>query len=480
MDKYGDKRVVGRNVVSRKGMPHVLRRSPPDTKDLGKSLRSPIQSSLSGKETVGRSCRTFSGTSNPRKSLKEPQQRTLPSRLETDSSDTSSIQDEPEVSVRIPSSSATYQSQLQAEQALVEVASTSGVSRTRSRRSFHQPELRGQEAKSTGSVTRAGTSRYVKCNSINDVSSTDCSSSDSTMNRRKDMVKRRNCEKESSSSARGKKLSGSLLEGQSSSSVSGISISGPRRSRNVHAHADNIASVRTRRSMSGSAGEGLPRRGNVRPVRPNEPLALLPPMPRELSFPHRPGSSNRRPSSPSESDTTRPLINRSRRRYQNSIAEVLLELERIEQDEELTEQEIHLLETNFFLNGQYLYDQHRGMRMDIDNMSYEELLALEERMGTVSTALTEEALSECLKRSIFQPTPSDDDDNEISKITISDVIKCSICQDEYVVGDELGGLKCEHGYHVACIQQWLRLKNWCPICKASAAPSSSSVASNQA
>ncbi|KAK4274352.1 hypothetical protein QN277_017583 [Acacia crassicarpa] len=465
MDKDGDKRAVERNVVSRKGMPRLFRRSPPNTKDLGvqlcsrpncsskiyssiiaengscvkgKPLRSPIQSSLSGKETVGRSCRTFSGISNPRKSLKEPQQRTLPSRLETDSSDASSIQDEPEVSVRVPSSSpATYQSQLQAEQALVKVASTCGFSRTRSQRSFHQSGLRGQEAKSTGSVTRAGISRYVKCNSINDVSSTDCSSSDSTINRRKDMVKRRNCEKQSSSSARGKKLSGSLLEGQSSSSVSGISISGPRRSRNVHAHVDNIASVRTQRSMSGRAGEGLPRR--------------------------RPGSSNRPPSSPSESDTTRPLINQSRRRYQNSIAE-----------------EIHLLETNFLLNGLYSYDQHRDMRMDIDNMSYEELLALEERMGTVSTALTEEALSECLKRSIFQPTPSnEEEDHEMNKNTINDVIKCSICQDEYVVGDELGGLKCEHRYHVACIQQWLRLKNWCPICKASAAPSSSSVASNQ-
>lgn len=374
MDRYGGKRAVERNVVSRKGMPRVFRSSP-NTKDLGvqlcsrpncsskiyssiiaengscmkgKSLRSPTQSSLSGKETVGRSCRTFSGTSNPRKSLKEPQRRTLPCRLETDSSDTSSIQDEPEVSVCIPSSSATYQSQLQAEQALVEVTSTSGVSRTRSRRSFHQPGSRGLEAKSAGSVTRAGTSQYnlrnVNCNSINDVSSTDCSSSESTMNRGKDMVKRRNCERESSSSARGQ---------SSSSGSSGISIPGPRRSRNVHPHTDNIASVRTRRTMSSSARERIPSCGNARPMRPNESLALLPPMPRELSFPcHvsaespliqmsfpcRPGSSNGRPSSPSESDTTCPLINQSRRRYQNSIAEVLLELERIEQDEELTDE----------------------------------------------------------------------------------------------------------------------------------------------
>lgn len=47
-------------------------------------------------------------------------------------------------------------------------------------------------------------------------------------------------------------------------------------------------------------------------------------------------------------------------------------------------------------------------------------------------------------------------------------------QEEYMVGDEMGMLGCEHRYHVECIRQWLRQKNWCPICKASAAPSGSS------
>ena len=40
-------------------------------------------------------------------------------------------------------------------------------------------------------------------------------------------------------------------------------------------------------------------------------------------------------------------------------------------------------------------------------------------------------------------------------------------QEEYSNGDEVGTLRCEHTYHEGCIQQWLRLKNWCPICKAS-------------
>ncbi|OAY69469.1 putative E3 ubiquitin-protein ligase HIP1 [Ananas comosus] len=97
----------------------------------------------------------------------------------------------------------------------------------------------------------------------------------------------------------------------------------------------------------------------------------------------------------------------------------------------------------------------------------QELLALEEQMGSVSTALPEDELVKCLKRSIYTSA------SLVSGINrhIAHDIKCSICQEEYVAGDEVGKLGCEHVYHVACIHQWLRLKNWCPICKASAAPS---------
>ncbi|KAG0482454.1 hypothetical protein HPP92_010538 [Vanilla planifolia] len=151
------------------------------------------------------------------------------------------------------------------------------------------------------------------------------------------------------------------------------------------------------------------------------------------------------------------------------IAQVLLALERIEQDEELSYEQLLVLEANLFLGGLNFYDQHRDMRLDIDNMSYEELLALEEKMGTVSTALSEEALSKCLKRSIYWPSLSssgfschgDDDD-----------AKCIICQEEYVVGEEVGRLQCDHRFHVDCIREWLRLKNWCPICKTAAASQS--------
>ncbi|EES04530.1 hypothetical protein BDA96_04G046900 [Sorghum bicolor] len=129
------------------------------------------------------------------------------------------------------------------------------------------------------------------------------------------------------------------------------------------------------------------------------------------------------------------------------------------------ERQLLVLETNLFFGAFASYDRHRDMRMDIDNMSYEELLALEERIGSVSTALSEEQFTKCLRRSIYSQVAS-----EVSKSTVDDM-KCSICQEEYMEGEEVGRLPCEHWYHVCCIGQWLRQKNWCPVCKASAVPS---------
>ncbi|KAK4757910.1 hypothetical protein SAY87_019211 [Trapa incisa] len=152
------------------------------------------------------------------------------------------------------------------------------------------------------------------------------------------------------------------------------------------------------------------------------------------------------------------------------IAEMLSALERIER-ENLNFEQLFSLETNVLPNDLNIYDQHRDMRMDIDGMTYEELLALEERMGSVSTALTDEALSKCLKRELYHKTKHDD---EAANMVEKDETKCSICQEEYADKDEIGRLHCKHMYHADCINQWLSFKNWCPICKGSAESSPSS------
>ncbi|KAH0871498.1 hypothetical protein HID58_078520 [Brassica napus] len=117
----------------------------------------------------------------------------------------------------------------------------------------------------------------------------------------------------------------------------------------------------------------------------------------------------------------------------DGISEILPELDRIEQDIEPNYEELLIMKTGLLLGGLSFYDQHRDMRLDIDNMCYEELLALEERIGTVSTALTEEAISKSLKTSIYLMKPSSDHKEDA---------KCSICQEEYTIGDEVGRLHC--------------------------------------
>ncbi|KAM3350414.1 hypothetical protein ACQJBY_022899 [Aegilops geniculata] len=84
--------------------------------------------------------------------------------------------------------------------------------------------------------------------------------------------------------------------------------------------------------------------------------------------------------------------------------------------------------------GSNVVDEHRDMRLDIDSMTYEELLALEEHIGDVNT------------------------ENEA----------CIICQEEYKAEDCVGILDCGHRYHAECLKQWLTVKNLCPICKTTA------------
>ncbi|CAK8543830.1 unnamed protein product [Lathyrus sativus] len=108
-----------------------------------------------------------------------------------------------------------------------------------------------------------------------------------------------------------------------------------------------------------------------------------------------------------------------------------------------------------------ILDQHRDMRMDVDNMSYEELLALGERIGQVNTGLSEDVLSKCLTETIYCSSDQCQEDEG----------SCVICLEEYKNMDDVGTLKtCGHDYHVSCIKKWLSMKKLCPICKSSVLP----------
>ncbi|XP_051146561.1 E3 ubiquitin-protein ligase MBR1-like [Andrographis paniculata] len=104
-----------------------------------------------------------------------------------------------------------------------------------------------------------------------------------------------------------------------------------------------------------------------------------------------------------------------------------------------------------------MHDRHRDMRLDVDNMSYEELLALEEQIGNVSTGLSEEKIVSSMKQRKL----------EVFRIPLN-LEPCCICQENYVVGNDIGMLDCGHEFHADCIKRWLTEKNLCPICKTTA------------
>jgi len=347
--------------------------------------------------------------------------------------------------------------------------------------------------------------KNLGCTSISDVLPSGCSSSNSVHSKRTEITRKRISDGETSSRSRG--LSGQSNLGQSPSLYPGIS--GPR-VRNTEQQVpqqttrtsnrivrDSADSVRNRRPSTQHARMRMPdemehgvsalRETGTRvrqqdwaqfsldeapPHRSVRPFPME--LPHEIYSSSRQGSSNHtsRSRSSSRPEGSSPQMFRDVYRRMNmdmdGIAEVLLALERIEQHDELSYEQLLVLETNLFLSGLGLHDQHREMRMDIDDMSYEELLQLEDRIGSVSTALSEEQLAKCLRRVVYKRANAAPEVN----MPVADDVKCSICQEEYMEDEEIGRMKCEHQYHVCCIQEWLRQKNWCPICKSSAVASS--------
>ncbi|XP_030540049.2 probable E3 ubiquitin-protein ligase RHG1A [Rhodamnia argentea] len=137
------------------------------------------------------------------------------------------------------------------------------------------------------------------------------------------------------------------------------------------------------------------------------------------------------------------------------VSEVRNVLDLMRRSEGLRIEDYMLLEQSVFFGMADIHDRHRDMRLDVDNMTYEELLALEEHIGNVNTGLNEEIISTRMKqRKCAIPV---DSDNEVEP--------CCICQEEYNTGDDLGTLECGHDFHRDCIKQWLMHKNLCPICK---------------
>ncbi|KAL0324025.1 UNVERIFIED_CONTAM: putative E3 ubiquitin-protein ligase HIP1 [Sesamum calycinum] len=380
-------------------------------------------------EVTRKSSTTSAVMTSARKSYLDSK-RKLPSQLKSGSPGSSPLNvSEASGLMSSPSSLNGYRSESMKKSGNVtvtEAGRSSLSSKVRPRKAFHRE---------SGIAGRNGL-RNTKSNSISDVLPPNCSPL-KPESRGKNMMKKRSSDAESGASRTGRKMAAaSPVDRHLLSSSSGISISDSRRNSSSSGSREEMtgdASLWTRRSMNVNTrmrpSYERSRRNSSSVREPSINISQIP----DSETPFNVGSQN-------------PLCQFSENDSSSSG------------------------DTSSASTGLGLATNHEVFhRRNMDNIA-EELLALEERMGTVSTPLSEEALSKSLRRSIYQTT--------VSKLQITesvkdeDDIKCSICQEEYVTGDEFAELvKCHHGYHAACIQQWLQLKNWCPVCKASAAPS---------
>jgi len=104
---------------------------------------------------------------------------------------------------------------------------------------------------------------------------------------------------------------------------------------------------------------------------------------------------------------------------------------------------------------------------DFNENDYEMLLHLDS--NTVSTTGASCVDIESLpthRVSAEEITNDDDPQNDYKKFQ-----SCSICLENCRSEEVFKSLPCQHNFHVECIDNWLKIKSICPICKVQAFPS---------
>ena len=152
-------------------------------------------------------------------------------------------------------------------------------------------------------------------------------------------------------------------------------------------------------------------------------------------------------------------IKAEKRNYENLNNNITQKITEITQTiQEQRQRQINMLQRREIMMN-YLMSMLMGLRQreenypNVDNMSYEELLALEERMGNVSKGLTKEQIDK-LPRDKFSKSKSKYADD-----------KCIICQYEFKNYEKVIVLSCKHCFHPDCIEEWLKNQKVCPYCK---------------
>ena len=124
-------------------------------------------------------------------------------------------------------------------------------------------------------------------------------------------------------------------------------------------------------------------------------------------------------------------------------------------------------------------DEDDPHTIDIDDMSYEQLTALGEVVGTVSRGMAVEKMKDVLDECTYadakvkssrliqgqKMAAGAESSAGASKDMAEEAeVQCAICREEYEDNDPVCVLPCGHFYHTCCVREWLGINRSCPIC----------------
>ena len=122
----------------------------------------------------------------------------------------------------------------------------------------------------------------------------------------------------------------------------------------------------------------------------------------------------------------------------------------------LQQEEMELNEQLFMIEMMEERDNHIQRTgqdtVDPDNMTYEQLMDLQEQVGKVKVGLSPAQVAR-LRHEHYSP-----DAHKLSS--------CSICLNEFDAGQEIVKLGCLHLFDSDCLKRWVDDNKNCPICKA--------------
>lgn len=135
----------------------------------------------------------------------------------------------------------------------------------------------------------------------------------------------------------------------------------------------------------------------------------------------------------------------NRNRSRNNLEEMIIYLVGLGMEEN---------EINYLLNMIINIRNHFGNELpNMENLTYEELLVLEEKIGNVSSGLSDEEIRKLPREKFIKYKYLED--------------KCIICQYDFRELETVVVLPCKHCYHFECIKPWIQSQNTCPFCKKS-------------